>query len=254
MPFAGIGLHMVLALLCAVHVVRTRQQLYWLFILFAFPLLGSAVYFFGVYLPNSRLERSAARAVSVVARAVDPTREVREARAVFEEAPSAQNQMRLAAALLEVGNAPEAAAQYEACLSGPFAKDPDIRFGAARALTECEKFVAALSYLEPLRAEWPSYRPEAMALLLARCYAGLSRSAQARAEFESAEARFGTFEVKAQYAIWAHAIGDQHTARRLDAELEKISSRWNALTRDLNAAVYRRYLATKEQAGRRASL
>ncbi len=59
MPFAGIGLHMVLALFCAVHVLRTRQQLYWLFILFAFPLLGSAVYFFGVYLPNSRLERSA---------------------------------------------------------------------------------------------------------------------------------------------------------------------------------------------------
>jgi hypothetical protein len=59
MPFAGLGLHVVLALICAIHVVRTRQQLYWLFILFAFPLLGSIVYFFAIYLPSSRIERGA---------------------------------------------------------------------------------------------------------------------------------------------------------------------------------------------------
>ena len=40
----GIGLHVVLALICAVHVVRTGQHNYWLFILFAFPGLGSLVY------------------------------------------------------------------------------------------------------------------------------------------------------------------------------------------------------------------
>lgn len=64
MPFAGLGLHVVFALLCAVHVVRTRQNTYWLFVLFAFPLLGSLVYFFAVYLPNSRLQRGAMKAVS----------------------------------------------------------------------------------------------------------------------------------------------------------------------------------------------
>ncbi len=100
MPMAGLGLHVVLALICAVHAVRSGQPLYWLFVLFAFPLLGSAVYFFAVYLPNSRLDRGAMKAVSAAAKALDPQREVRETRAEFEEAPTAQNQMRLAAALL----------------------------------------------------------------------------------------------------------------------------------------------------------
>ncbi len=62
-----IGLHLILALLCAVHAVRNNQSLYWLIILFSFPILGSIVYFLVVYLPNSRLEREATRAVAAAA-------------------------------------------------------------------------------------------------------------------------------------------------------------------------------------------
>ncbi|AEG69672.1 conserved transmembrane protein of unknown function [Ralstonia solanacearum Po82] len=46
MPFLGIGFHVIVALFFAVHAVRTHQSMYWLFILFAFPLLGSVAYFF----------------------------------------------------------------------------------------------------------------------------------------------------------------------------------------------------------------
>lgn len=62
MPFAGLGLHILLALFCAVQVVRNGRQLYWLIILFLFPLLGSGVYFFVIHLPNARLERGVMRA------------------------------------------------------------------------------------------------------------------------------------------------------------------------------------------------
>lgn len=246
MHIAGLGLHVLLALLCAVHAIRSRQQLYWLFILFAFPLLGSLVYFFGVYLPNSRLERGAMKAVSAAVKAIDPTREVREARIAFDDAPTAQNQMRLAAALLDVGEAAEAATRYEACLKGPFAQDPEIRFGAARAYVECQRHADALRYLEPLQAERADWRPEAVALLIARCYAGTSRAQEARTAFEAAIARHGTWEAKAEYAIWAYAVGDVTTASRLDAELEKIAARWNTLTRELNDPVRRRLDAARQ--------
>jgi hypothetical protein len=252
MPFAGLGLHVVLALLCAIHAVRTRQQTYWLFILFAFPLLGSLVYFFGVYMPNSRLERSALKAVSAAAKALDPARDVREARAALEDAPTAQNQMRLAAALLEAGEAVEAAAQYESCLRGPFAADPDIRLGAARAFVECQRHADALRHLVPLRSERPDFRPDTVALLTARSYAGTLRSTEARAEFEAAVARFGTYEAKAEYAVWAFAVGDVATAERLTAELEKIAARWNPLTRELNDPVARRLNAARALAGKRS--
>jgi len=56
MPFVGLGLHLVVALFFAVHAVRTGREMYWLIILFSFPLLGSIAYFFAVYLSQSRLE------------------------------------------------------------------------------------------------------------------------------------------------------------------------------------------------------
>lgn len=248
MPVAGLGLHFVIAILCAIHAVRTRQPNYWLFVLFAFPILGSIVYFFAVYLPNSRLERGAMKAVAAAAKAMDPGRDVREARAAFEDAPTAQNQMRLAAALLDFGDAAEAASNYEACMSGPFSNDPEMRIGAARAFVECQRYAEAMPHLQTLRSERPDFRPEVVSLLLARCHAGTSRGAEARAEFQSAEARFGTYEAKAEYAIWALAIGDKHTAGRLDADLQKISARWNPLSRELNDPVHRRYLAAKQMA------
>jgi hypothetical protein len=52
MPIAGLGLHVVIALICAIHAVRSGQPLYWLFVLFAFALLGSAVYFFAAKLDD----------------------------------------------------------------------------------------------------------------------------------------------------------------------------------------------------------
>ena len=120
MPFAGLGLHILVALFFAVHAVRSGQQMYWLIILFSFPLLGSLVYFLAIYLPDSRLQHGARKVVASAAKALDPTRELREARAAFDYTPTAQNQMRLAAALLAGGDAQEAARNYEACLKGPF--------------------------------------------------------------------------------------------------------------------------------------
>ncbi len=248
MPFAGLGLHFVLALICAVHVVRSGQPMYWLVILFAFPVLGSVVYFFAVYLPNSRLERGAMKAVTAAAKALDPLREVREARDAFDQTPTAQNQMRLAAALLDAGEPVEAAKQYETCLSGPFAKDREIRLGAARAFAECQRWNDAIRHLDALRADDPDYRPDAVALLTARCLAGVGNDVDARAAFQAAVDRHGTYEAKAEFAIWAHLTGDTQTAQRLDGELEKIQSRWDAMARHLNEPVRRRYDAARAMA------
>lgn len=43
MPFVGLGLHFLVAIYFAVHALRSGQGLYWLFILFSFPILGSVV-------------------------------------------------------------------------------------------------------------------------------------------------------------------------------------------------------------------
>jgi hypothetical protein len=246
MPFIGLGLHILIALYFGIHAIRSGQNLYWLIILFSFPLLGSIVYCFAVYLPDSRLQHGARRAIASAAKALDPTRELRDAQANFDYTPTAQNQMRLAAALLHAGQAEEAAASYEACLSGPFANDPEIRFGAAQANVESQKFVRAIEQLELIRKTQPEFRAEQVSLLLARALSQSGRHIEAKAEFESAIAKFGGFDVKAEYLIWALISNEKELAARLQIEVQRATERWNCQTRELNLPMLRRLEAAYE--------
>ncbi|MCL2523890.1 MAG: hypothetical protein FWF20_12525 [Betaproteobacteria bacterium] len=248
MPFVGLGLHVLIALYFAVHAVRSGQNTYWLFILFSFPLLGSVVYFFAIYLPDSRLQQGARKAVASAAKALNPGKELREAEAAYEYTPTAQNQMRFAAALLEAGRVEEAAEKYEACLSGPFASDNEVRLLAARANFECEKFVRASELLELIRKADPEFRGEQVSLLLARVFAQSGQQTEAKAEFESALAKFGSFDVKAEYLVWALISNERELAAQLQIEIQRTTERWNRQTKELHKPMLRRLDAAYEHA------
>jgi hypothetical protein len=236
----GIGIHVLVAIFFAVHVIRTGQPMYWLMILFLFPGIASVVYFVAIYLPNSKLQHGARKAVSAAAKTLDPGRELREARQAYEFTPTAQNQMRLASALLEAGQAEEAASTYEACLSGPFANDLEIRYGAARATLASNRAAAAVAHLQTIRGADDKFRPEPVSLLLAQAYAAAGRNDDARAEFEFALSRYNSFTVQAEFAIWAAGVGDADRAKQLYVELQRTMEHWARHTRDLNQQLVRR--------------
>src|SRR5258708_12722032 len=169
MPIFGISLYVIIPLFFAVHGVRTQQNMYWLLILFLFPGLGSAVYFFVIYLPSLRQSRGARAATRAISQLVDPNRAVREARTDFDRAPTVAHRMRLAAALLDAGNAAEALEHYQAAASGPFSSDPALLQGLARAQFANGNASATQDTLEKLFAAHPLTRrqPEP-ALLSAR--------------------------------------------------------------------------------------
>jgi len=243
MEIFGIGLHILIALFFAIHAVRNGQQIYWLLILFSFPLLGSLVYFFVIFLPNSGFQQGAKKAASVAAQTLDPNRELRTARDAFDYTPTAQNQMRLAAALMAKGDVVQAAQHYEACLTGPFAADLEIRLNAARAqlaLPHGSGASTALGHLVFIRRSDPHFRPEAVALLTAQALAAAGRNPEAKAEYGAALARFGSFECRAEYAIWAASHDEGALVQELRVELERTMERWSRHTRDINADLVRR--------------
>jgi hypothetical protein len=232
MPFFGLGLHLLVAIFFAVHAVRTGRPIYWLFILFSFPLLGSLVYLLVEYLPGTKIERQVGRTARTIARSFDPDRELREARHAFDLSPTVEKRLRLGKALLSKGQAAEAAEQFDACLQGPFAQDPEIRYHAALARFDNGQMAQALELVNNLRRDRPEFRPEASTLMAARALAQLGRQDEARAQFESALARFDSVDVRARYAIWAAGQGDMATAQRLREELTKSEKYWN---RDMRA-------------------
>ncbi len=245
MQIFGFGIPVIIstffAVLFAIHAVRTGRNLYWLFVLFVFPILGSIVYFVVEYLPGSRMNHGVNRGFSKAASAtvglLDPAREVREAREAFDLSPSAQNRMRLAKALLARGEFHESIEHFDACLKGPFGKDPDFLYAAASAKLQDGRAAEALELAKTLRAGVSDGVAEKATLLLAQCHAATGDRESAKAEFSGAVQRFGSIDAKAQYAIWAAGNGEIEVARKLHEELKQSERHWPPHARALNRGI-----------------
>lgn len=239
MPFLGIGLHVLVAIFFAIHAVRTGRELYWLAILFMFPLLGSVVYFAVVFLPDTRLRSGARKAGAVLQKSLDPGHDLRAAQRAVDLTPTAHNQMVLARALLEAGKVGDAVAQYDACLQGPFAGDNEINLGAARARLAYGQPQAAIALLERLQARHPNFRPEQSGLLLAHAYEAAGMQDAAGALFDAMVLRFGSLAARADLYIWASAHGRPDLAQREGAELAHARKHMTGQTRALHADLFK---------------
>jgi hypothetical protein len=218
LPFLGI-LYLVAAIFFGVHVVRTGRNMAWLLLLFFFPLLGSAVYFFAVYLPelrHSSVARQSARAVSSL---IDPNRAVREAQMAFDRTPTVDNRSRLAEALLARGDHEAAIEHYAACASGPYAKDAKFRRGLARAQLAAGHPAEAAATLKSLFEEQPLEARGEAALWLAQAFAEGGDQSAAIAAFDRACETHNTTETLAAYGIYLARIGRAGQAR---AMLERV--------------------------------
>ncbi|HTH62285.1 MAG TPA: hypothetical protein VL689_19295 [Paraburkholderia sp.] len=238
MRIFGISIHVIVALFFAVHAVRTQQNMYWLLILFLFPGIGSVVYFFAIYLPGLRQSRGARAATRAFSQIVDPNRAVREARSNFDRAPTVAHRMRLGAALLDAGNAAEALQHYQAAANGPFASDPALLEGLARAQFATGDMAGTREALEKLFAVHPIARqqPEP-ALLYARALAALG-APDTRAAFDKALASARDAAPRCLYADWLAAQpddADRQRARELYAEIVHDAKHWPRYVREHNS-------------------
>lgn len=233
----GIGLHVIVAIFFAVHAVRTHQNMYWLLLLFIFPGLGSIVYFFAVYLPSLRESRGARAASRAIKQIVDPHRAVREAREAFDRAPTVDHRMRLGAALLDVGNAAEALEHYQAAANGPFASDPALLEGLARAQLAVSRHAEAQATLERLFAANPQARDQSEpSLLYARALAALGAPGT-RDAFERALTNASDVAPRCLFADWLSKQSDpadRERAKSLYSEIVHDARHWPRHARDHN--------------------
>jgi hypothetical protein len=141
---AGGVLHFAIALFFAIHAIRTGRHYYWLMILFSFPLLGSAVYFFMEYMPDMRMTRGGRKVIAAVNNVIDPNRALREAQLDFERAPTVAHRAALAAALSGLGRYDDAITHYREAASGSYVND--------------QHFVRGLASTNLLAARWGDAR------------------------------------------------------------------------------------------------
>lgn len=234
MPYAGLGLHVIVAIHFASHVLRTGQDRYWLMILFAFPLFGSLVYFLMIWLPDARRSTHGQMVARGVQKLLDPTRELRAAQDALELAATPANRLRLADALMGAGRASEAVVQYQSVLSGLYADDPQVRIHLAAALVEAGQPQEARSLLDKLIADMPRLKSPEGHLTYARAVAALGDRERAREEFESLVAYYAGLEARARYAEVLLAWRDNERLLGLMAETNRIVRRMPGGARELN--------------------
>ena len=232
MPFAAL-VHLAIACYFGVHAIRSGQPHWWLFVLFAFPLLGSVVYAFAIYLPSMRYTRGGIKAARAVNALIDPNRELREASAEYDRTPTAYNRARLAGALLAKGDTDRAIEHYRGAASGPYANDASFLKGLAGAQLQAQRPAEAADTLARLFAAHPDQQRGELALMHAEAVAGAGR-ADARAVFEAVVAADDTTEAQCKLGQFLLRLGDTHAARRAFEAVLAHERRGHLHSRELN--------------------
>lgn len=208
------------SLLLCWHAMRTRQEVYWLFIILMLQPLGGLAYLLFVLLPSLTRGPGARKAAAEARKALDPGRAHREAQAALELAPTVGNRMRLAAAAAGLGRWDEAEAQYRQAAQGVHADDPALRLGRAKALLELDRAPEALPLLEALRTDPDTPASPDAVLAHARALEAVGRSAEAEHAYREAYDRVPGFEAIARYAAYLGGVGRQTDGRTLLADMD----------------------------------
>ena len=218
MPILGV-LILLAQIACAVHVVRTGRNMIWIFLIIFVPVLGMAIYFFAEILPELMGGRTARRAASGMAQALDPGRSLREAQRRVEITPTAENKAALAEALLAAGKPADAVALYREALTGIHATDPGTMLGLARALFADGNPAEVQKVLEELRAANPEYNSPEGHLLYARSLEAQGKADAALKEYEALANYYPGQEARCRYAMLLQASGRGDEARRIFQEV-----------------------------------
>jgi hypothetical protein len=225
MPLELYILGLLFSIAMCVHVVRTGQNMIWLFIILFLSPLGAIVYLVAVIVPGWTGGPAARKAREAARDTLDPTRDYRQARQAAEDTPTVHNRMRWAAAAGELGKWDEAERVYREAAQGVHAEDPALAYGLARSLVELGRYAEARPLLEKLEADHP--RTPQTALQLGRVYEGLGMTAEAEAPYNHAAARLPGLEGLARQAAFLARTGRQAQAQEAFDELDKRLDRTN---------------------------
>jgi len=220
MPIELLGLSLIFSIALCVHVVRTGQQTFWLWIVLMFQPIGGVVYLVAVIGPELFGGRTARRIGEAARDTLDPNREYREARAAFAETPTVRNQSRLAAAEAQLGRYDEAERLYAEAAQGVHAEDPVLLLGRANALLELGRAEDALKLLQQIGQD-PEGRTPATSLAQGRACEALGRVAEAEAAYDWAAGRLPGLEGLGRQAAFLARTGRKAQAQDLLAELDR---------------------------------
>jgi hypothetical protein len=223
----------IIQILCAVHVIRTRRNSAWIMVIMFFSVLGCAAYFALEVMPNWGANRHVRLAKATAVSKLDPERALRAAHDQLEMADTAANRISVADAYVALGRHFDALQLYRDALAKSPGDDDRTRLKLARALFETGSAAAALEQLDKLSETSGIGEQDRRLLLRARILDSLGDKTGAAFIFDDIVTRLPGEEARCRYAALLLEIGDK---TRAIAQLEEIEKRMKRMDRTQRAA------------------
>jgi hypothetical protein len=208
------------------HVYRSRRPYWWALIILSFPVIGCVAYYMLEIFPGSREHRSARRAAMELARAFNPSGELKRRLEALATCPSVANRIAAAEEFMRCGIFNEAVRLYEEAIDGPHVDDPSLLLGLAQAHVNNGTFGEAQRVLERLETLDARYRPEEARLLYARTLEGLGEAQQALAEYEDLVPVYVGLEARCRYGMLLKQLGFTAQATHVFQEVLEYARRF----------------------------
>lgn len=200
-----------LQILCAVHVLRSRNDYWWLWIIFFMPVIGSAIYVIANH-------RSLLGTLRMPVNLKIPMIEALNDRRIEKElgkSDTLSNRIAFANVLINRGDYAQALALLREALQGPLKGDITLLFTCARAHYahgELDQAIVLLEQAEKVRNN-EKLRPRC--LLLAMCREAKGDNALADEKYQAAQGGYAGEEARARYGLFLKKAGRAQEAREM---------------------------------------
>jgi len=212
-------LSLIIQIFMLVHVFRTRRPIYWAFIIFFTPLLGSLIYFIVELLPEIMGNPKTKKTFRGIRKSVNPGANIQKLEKTHKLSGSVDAARHLAKTLIENNRAEEAIKHYKSTLKGIYADDPDLLLGLAEAEFANQEYEKTIKTLDKLRVKNPSYRSASGHLMYARSLVYCNATETAKEEYESVITYFSGAEARCRYAELLETTGACDEALELYTEI-----------------------------------
>jgi hypothetical protein len=206
---------------CAVHVVRSGRQLYWIWILLIGSYLGVLVYVIAAVIPDLRNDPRSRQAARKIVNTIDPERQRRSIQQRLEIADTVDNRRVLAEESMKLGDYANAADLYRSVLKGVYANDAAFLLALAQAQAGQNDFAGARATLDALYAAHPGYRSSDAELLRARALEALGDHGAALERYSTLATSYPGEEARFRYGALLKQLGRFSDARSVFAEMLK---------------------------------
>ncbi|MBJ2172748.1 hypothetical protein JBL43_00770 [Aureibaculum sp. A20] len=207
-----------LQIFCIYHLLKNKNQYYWIFIILFVPVLGSIIYLITqVY--NKRDAEAITEGITSI---INPTKKVKDLQAKLQFSDTFQNKINLADAYLDLNDIDNAINNYESALEGRFENDFYTQKQLVRAYDKLGNYKKVIMYAERIKSHG-EFKKSHVQFLYGKALAKTDRFNEAQTQLEQINSSYTHYEERLAYAKLLLANGKHVNGMEILNELSSES-------------------------------